>query len=80
MVPLTAYARQKNQAAEMGAIIFLEYVWDVNYSVDTWSGHLLNYTKNIEAADLSWEFLKVPVMVTGIQLFHGLWNPVSRLG
>lgn len=64
----------------MGAIIFLEYVWDVNYSVDTWSGHLLNYTKNIEAAGLFWEFLKVPIMVDGTQLLQGPWNPVSRLG
>lgn len=71
MVPLTAYARQKNRAALMGAIIFLEYVWDLNYSVDTWSGHLLDYTKNIEAACLSWEFLKVPIMVVGTQLLQG---------
>lgn len=55
----------------MGAIIFLECIWDVNFSVDTWSGHLLNYIKNIEAAGLSWEFLKVPIMVVGTQLFQG---------
>lgn len=54
MVPLTAYARQKNWVALMGAIIFLESVWDVNYWLDNWSGHLLNYTKSTEAAGLSW--------------------------
>lgn len=34
MVPLTAYARQKNWVALMGAVIFLESVWDVNYWLD----------------------------------------------
>lgn len=64
----------------MGAVIFLEHAWEANYSLDTWSGNVLNYTKKMEAAGLSWEFLKVPIMVVRTQLFQGPWNPVSRMG
>lgn len=80
MVPFTAYARQNSPAALMGAIIFLEYAWEANYSVDTWSGNVLNYTKNIEAAGISQGFLKVPITVVGTQLFQGPWNLLSRIG
>lgn len=55
----------------MGAVIFLEYAWEANYSLDTWSGNVLNYTKKMEAAGLSWEFLKMPIMVVRTQLFQG---------
>lgn len=34
----------------MGAVLCLEYVWEVSYSLDTWCGSVLNYTKSLEVA------------------------------
>lgn len=50
MVLFTDYTRQHGLVSLMGAVFCPEYVWEVSYSLDTWCGNVLNYTKSFEAA------------------------------